>query len=90
MSWSVSAVGKAPAVRASIADQFARGTCIEPEESVKKRVAEAIDKALEAQDPATVVKVVASGSQSFKDYHTKTGVANYCSVVIEPIGGFVE
>lgn len=90
MSWSVSAVGKAPAVRASIADQFTRTSCIEPEESVKKRAAEAIDKALEAQDPSTVVKVVASGHMTFKDYTAKTGASNYCSVLIEPIGGFVE
>lgn len=67
-----------------------RTICIEPEESVKKRAAEAIDKALEAQDPATVVKVVASGHMTFKDYTAKTGASNYCSVLIEPIGGFVE
>lgn len=90
MSWSVFAVGKAPAVRASIADQFTRFKCSEPEETVKQSVAAAIDAALVAQDPATIVKVTASGSQNFKNYETKSGVSNSCSVAIEPIHGFVE
>lgn len=90
MSWSVFAIGKAPAVRASIAEQFTRYKCSEPEETVKKAVAASIDAALEAQDPATVVKVAASGSQNFKNYETKSGVSNQCTISIDPMHGFVE
>jgi len=90
MSWSVSAIGKAPAVRASIAEQFSRSTCSEPEESVKVAAAAAIDKALEAQNPDLPIKVMASGSQGFKDYSAKTGVYNQMSISIDPLHGFVE
>jgi hypothetical protein len=91
MSWSVAAIGKASAVRASIADQFAKQSkCMEPEESVRQAAATLIDASLAAQDPATAVRVSASGSQGFKDWDKKTGVFNSASIVVEPQHGFVE
>jgi len=91
MSWSVSAIGKAGAVRSSIAGQFSKsGPCMEPEESVRQAAASAIDKALEAQDPTQAVKVTASGSQGYKDYGAKTGLFNQMTIAIEPLHGFVE
>lgn len=91
MSWSVSAIGKAPAVRSSIADQFSKSSpCLEPEESLRQAAAATIDKALEAQDPNLAVKVIASGSQGFKDYTARTGVYNTLGITIEPLHGFVE
>jgi hypothetical protein len=90
MSWSVTEVGKAAAVRKSIADQFARGgKCMEPEESVRLQAAAAMDQALGAQDPDVVVRASANGSQGFKDYQTSTGPFNSMSMSIEVIHGFV-
>jgi hypothetical protein len=88
MSWSVTAIGKSSAVRASIAKQFATGSkCAEPEETIRQAVAVVIDKALEAQAEATAVKVSASGSQS-----SSGGVVtnNSLSIIVDPMWGFVE
>lgn len=90
MSWSVGAIGKTPAVRAQIANEFARNPCSEPEESVRQSAAATIDAALAAQDANIGVNVYANGSQSFKDYAAQTGVSNNLSITIEPIWGFVE
>lgn len=89
MSWSVQAIGKAEAVRTNIAQQFDKaGACAEPEESIRQAAKVLIDKAIEAQSGA--VKVVACGSQSFKDWNAKTGVTNAMSITIEPQYGFLE
>jgi hypothetical protein len=91
MSWSVSAIGRVPAVRAAIAKQFADGgKCVEPEESIRQAAAKVLDSVIVAQDPTNVVKVTASGSQSFKDYGTKTGIGNGLTIVVEPIFWFLE
>lgn len=91
MSWGVSAVGKAGAVRKAIADQFEKSTpCAEPEESVRLEAAATIDQALAAQDPGAIVKVAASGSMGFKDYGAKTGAYNSLAIAIEPMHGFIE
>lgn len=91
MSWSVGTIGKAEAVRKTIADQFSRsGACAEPEETIRQTAAALIDKALESTDPSFVVEVNASGSQSYKDWTAKTGVSNYLSITIQPKHGFVE
>jgi len=90
MSWSVAAIGKDSAVRASITEQFGRMTCSEPEETVRQSAKLAIDAALAAQDPSKAVKVTASGSQGFADYSTKTGVYNMLTIQVEPQHGFVE
>ena len=64
MSWSVSEIGKAPAVAAKIAADINQYKCIDPEEGVKQAVGSALAAALAAQDPNSIVKVTASGHQS--------------------------
>jgi hypothetical protein len=91
MSWSVAAIGKSQAVAAEIAKQFANGSkCMEPEESIRQAAASLIATAMVAEDAAVVVTVTANGSQSFKDYTTKTGVTNSLSITIQPQYGFIE
>jgi hypothetical protein len=92
MSWGVSAIGKAGAVRASIAGQFSRGgKCVEPEETIRQAAAKIIDTALESISSIYVVKVSASGSQGFKDYSKpENGVHNNLGIFVEVQHGFVE
>jgi hypothetical protein len=92
MSWSVAAIGKAKAVRAEIAGQFARGgKCTEPEETIRQNAATVIDHALESTSEMFVVSVSASGSQGFKDYSKpENGVHNNLRITIEVQHGFVE
>lgn len=93
MSWSVSAIGKAAAVAASIETQFSQSTCSEPEESVRQSARATIAAALAAQDPRTVVKVMASGSQSQRNYGQKDvapSFTNSLTINVEPQYGFVE
>lgn len=87
MSWSVSAIGKAPAVRSEIAKQFANGgRCIDPEESVRLAVAKLIDVALEVQHEKVTVRVSASGHQG-----GYTGAPeNTLGIEIQPMGYFLE
>jgi len=88
MSWSLVAVGKAPAVLKEVEKQSAQQKCSEPEESVRQAACHAIKAALMAQDPTAVVKLTASGSQN-EDYATKA-VRNFLSVTIEPLYQFLE
>lgn len=88
MSWSVSAIGKTPAVATEIAQQFGTYKCAEPEETVRQAALVLINSALSAQDPSTVVRVSAAGSQGL-NYTTKA-VYNQVTVTIEPQYGFVE
>lgn len=91
MSWSVSSIGKAGAVRKEIAGQFDRqSACAEPEESVRQAAKQLIDASLAGQDENTAVRVSASGSQSFKDWSAKTGVSNQLTISIDPQYNFVE
>jgi hypothetical protein len=90
MSWSVAAIGKAEAVRKSIAEQFSHFVCTEPEETVKKAAAAMIDTSLAAQDPTVAVKVLASGSQSYGVGNTKWSVSNQVTIQVDPQHGFVE
>ena len=86
MSWSVSAIGRPPAVAAKVADEISRYKCVDPEEGVKQAVGAALAAALAAQDPASVVKVTASGHQQGSG---ETAV-NTLRVEVEPIFGFIE
>jgi hypothetical protein len=86
VSWSVSAIGKAPAVKTAVAEQFAGQKCDEPEETLKQSAAALIAAALDAQDPTIAVKVSALGSQSRK-YTTKA--VTYLNIAIEPQFGVV-
>lgn len=90
MSWSVYATGKVPAVRASVASQFAKNPCSEPEETIRQACGKAIDEALAGQDPDLAVKVESGGSQGFKDYTTKEGVFNSLRILVDPIHGFID
>jgi len=90
MSWGVSAIGKVPAVRKVVAEQFTRNQCAEPEETVRQAAGVLIDAALAAQKETGVVKVSASGSQSCDNWETKTGLTNQLSISIDPQNSFLE
>jgi len=90
MSWNVTAIGKVPAVRKSVAEQFNKQKCSEPEETVRLAALSVIATALAAQDDAIAVKVEAYGSQSFADWSAKTGLSNNLSISITPLYGFAE
>jgi superfamily II helicase len=94
MSWGVSAVGKPPAVLASIEKQFSQSSCAEPEETVRQSARAAIKAALEAQRPDSIVQVIASGHQiGTYDADTKLWGApfqNQLEVKVLPLGGYVE
>jgi len=89
MSWSVAAIGKPAAVRAAIADQFAKGgKCAEPEETVRLAAASVMDAALAGQtDPTKAVKASADGSMS---QYANLVVTDSLTMSIEPLWGFVE
>ena len=90
MSWSVSAVGKAPAVAAKLATQFAAIKCAEPEETIKGNVASAVASALAVFPPSYAVRVEASGSQHAPDSKKPAELSNSLIVKIEALYGFVE
>ena len=92
MSWSVSATGKASAVKAEIARQLGHIKCAEPEDTVKQLAAQLIEGALDAQAEGTVVSVLASGSQTSRKF--EDGVwkdhTNQLRIEVQPLYGFVE
>jgi len=88
MSWSLVAVGKAPAVLKEVEKQSAQQKCSEPEESVRQAAVHAVKAALIAQDPSVAVEISASGSQS-EDYTTHV-VRNHLNITIKPLSGFLE
>ena len=57
---------------------------------MRQAVAVLIDASLAAQDPNSPVKVVATGSQGYKDYTSKAGLYNFMNIAVEPLHGFVE
>lgn len=78
---------------AEIVRQTSQSKCNEPEETVRQAALAVIAAAIAAQDPASAVKVSASGSQSEKydSNGQRTGVfTNSLSISIEPLYGFVE
>lgn len=87
MSWSVKAIGKAPAVAQSIENQFtSQPACREPEEAIRQHVRAALVAALAAQQPNIALKVSASGSMSFDN----GPVHNSFTVSVEPMYGFID
>ncbi|MDE2097867.1 MAG: hypothetical protein KGL39_11510 [Patescibacteria group bacterium] len=89
MSWSVGAIGKAPAVAARIESEFSRyGACSDPEEGVKQSARKTLAVALAAQSPDTVVKVSAAGSQSVD--HLTGATRNSLSIDVQWFYDFVE
>lgn len=87
MSWSVSAVGKPAAVKAKLAEAFAKNPCAEPEETIRQGVAVTIGIALDSFSESSAVQVSAGGSQSTND---NKPISNMLNVKIEPLYGFVE
>lgn len=96
MSWSVSAVGKAPAVAAAIEKQFAAMSypCPEPEESVKQSIRKIIAQlcASQTRPDAMAVKVQAAGSMYWfsGDQNQPKEISNTASLTFESIYGYVE
>ena len=92
MSWSVGAVGKPQAVRNSILEQFSRASvCMEPEETIRQSAKDVLEKALDSMTNNFSVRVIASGSQSYKNYSKpEDGVCNSLDMKIEILHGFVE
>lgn len=90
MSWSVSAIGKPAAVAEKLAAEFVKYKCLEPEETIKSHVANAVAAALAAFPLNSVVEVSASGSQSRAETGPPVLATNQLTVTIKPIFGFVE
>jgi hypothetical protein len=93
MSWSVYGTGKAKALAAKVEEEFVRGGCSEPEESVRQCARQTIAAALAAHPPDFVVSVAASGSQSQeygKDGTPLGRFSNSLKIEITPHGAFVE
>lgn len=86
MSWSINVVGSVRMAAEEIDKQVKAIHCIEPEETVKNHVADAIAAALAGYPEDMVVSVVAFGSQSA----VNGGAVNNLSIKIEPIYGFVK
>lgn len=91
MSWSVAAIGRPKAVAESVAKQLAAIKCVEPEETMKNKVAEIVSAALHAMPEGTAVSFTGNGSQTFKNYDKpEEGATNYLQLEIKPLYGFVE
>jgi hypothetical protein len=87
MSWSLSKSGFAGPVAVLIAEDIKRSKCVEPEETIKNTVGQAIILALEAYPPETPVNVAASGSQG---QMVDGKCVNSLNVAITPMYGFVK
>ncbi len=86
-------MGRAAAVAKRIELDFSvMPRCAEPEESIRRSARATIATALMAQEPSTIVKVCASGSQSahFGPDNRQSGHINFLRIEITPQFGFVE
>lgn len=86
MSWSVSRIGLAAAVREAVKRDLGALKCNEPEESVKNGVATVIDTALAAYPADFAVQIDANGSQ----YSPDGSQINSLSLSIKPLHGFTK
>lgn len=89
MSWSVSRLGKAAAVRVALAADFAKITCPEPEQTVKNSIAAAVDAALSLYPSDKPVRVEANGSQ-WKPKADQPEAFNHAQLKLEGLGEFLE
>ncbi len=93
MSWSVSAVGKASAVKAKLVKEI-EDCCrhlVEPERTVALAASVLLSASLDAQIPDSAVKASAFGSQSTRGVKGQPdAVTNSLKIEVEPIHGFVE
>jgi len=86
MSWSVSAAGKAAAVRDEIVRQIsAIKLTDEGEMETVKNVGITIDQALSTFGPDGLVRVEASGHMGYKDWNDKSGAFQQVTSTIAPI-----
>lgn len=90
MSWSVFGTGKAGALAVVLAEQFSRGRCDEPEETVKQAVAVAVAAVLAKAHPEAVFTVQASGSQYRASEQRAPGLVSLCTVDVKYVAGFIE
>ena len=91
MSWDVSGIGKAEALRTHLAGEFKKVKCAEPEQSIAMKLAEAIDVALASFPASYPVKVQAYGSQGQPDFSKKPEEFTHTvGLSIESIYGFKE
>lgn len=88
MSWSVYAMGKARLVEEKCAETLAASKCVEPEETIKAKIAESLAAAMGAFPDDQIVKVEANGHQSSVGPDGKA--INQFSVKVEPVYGFLE
>ena len=89
MSWSISMVGKSPAVVAKAKIQLTNQKCSEPEETIKGKILDVIETCLSAFPADHPVEVSAIGSQSTDA--AKPGIAvNQLQVTVKPLWGFIE
>ena len=92
MSWTINAVGKAPAVRKSVAKQFENnGSCAIPnEQSIHIAAFHLLQLILSAQDPATVVRVTVAGGQTYEKVSKREGLHNFLRLAVEPEHEFCD
>jgi hypothetical protein len=91
MSWSVSAIGRAQAVKVRMSSELddVCSRLAEPEKSVAMAAWALIAATCDAQVPDSAIRLTASGSQS--SYGTGDGrkLTNNVKVEVEPILGFL-
>jgi hypothetical protein len=86
MSWSISAIGKAPAVARALRKQISGPLAIQSEEDARERLVSLAEAQLAEMGEATIVKFNADGSAYSHD-----GLIIHTShFALEPIYGFVE
>lgn len=88
MSWSISAVGSAPAVAQKIREDLERSAShfSEPEATVCRNIANVVDSALSAFPDSSAVRVSGHGHQSTTDGKA----TNTVRLEIEPIYGLLK
>lgn len=89
MTWSVTAIGKAEAVKTKVAADFEKINVHKPEGEVVSRIGEAIVKALASLPDDCPVKVSASGSGYHPDPDER-GFLQSFTVNFEPMYGWIE
>ncbi len=86
-------IGRASSVARRVELDFsAMPRLADPEEQIRRSARSTIAACLESQEPSTVVKVCASGSQSthFGPDNRQRGHVNFLRIEIQPQLGFVE
>lgn len=91
MSWNVTAVGKAGALRAHVAKEFKKVICAEPEQSIAMGLATVIDIALASFSEDCSVCIQSYGSQAQPDFRNRPDKFTHTvALQIETLYGFVE